>query len=144
MNGEHVHFPKEFTMNLNVNVYHHDKPDGAVMDLLNTIKNQGDKIMAAQDDALAALNKIDDATTKQAAVIQAEADSLQKISDEIDTFIANAGTTVPPAVLAGLQAQADKAQAISDSLDAQAAFSAAIATKGTSTPVPLPVPPPTP
>lgn len=112
---------------------------GSRLDALNV---QGENIMAALDDALAALKKIDDATTKQAAVIQAEADSLQTISNEIDTLIANAGTTVPPGVLSALQAQADKAQAISDSLDAQAAFSAAIAAKGAQNPVPVPVPPP--
>jgi hypothetical protein len=101
------------------------------------------RIMAALDDALAALQKIDDATTKQAAVLQAEGDTLQTISDEIDTLIKNAGTSVPPELLSKLQAQADKVQGVSDSIDKQAAFSKEIAAKGVTNPVPVPVPTPT-
>lgn len=92
---------------------------------------KGEKVIMAQlDDALAALKKIDDATTQ-------EAGSLQQVSDNLDTLIAKIGTTVPPDVLAGLQAQADRVQASAD-------FAKALASKGAPNPVPVPVPPPAP
>ncbi len=117
---------------------------GEVLTRLEGLHAQGEKIMAAIDDANAALKKIDDATTAQGVALAAEAASLQTLSDEMDAFIAAAGATVPAQVLADLQARADKVAAISDSIQKQADFSAAIAAKGVTNPVPVPVPPVTP
>ncbi len=90
---------------------------------------KGERVIMAQlDDALAALKKIDDATTQEAA-------SLQQVSDNLDKLIAGLGTTVPADVLAGLQAQADRVQASAD-------FAKALASKGAPDPVPVPAPPP--
>ena len=99
--------------------------------------------MAALDDANAAIAAIDAATTKQGTVLAAEADTLQKISDEMDAIIA--APNVPADMVAKLQSLATTAQAVSDSLDAQAAFSTAIASKGSAGPrCRFPVPPPSP
>lgn len=112
---------------------------------IQTLQQQETKIMALTQDALDLCKKIDDATTKQGQTLQTEADSLQKVSDGLDALIAKLGTqgNVDPVIMSALQAAADKAQAISDSLDAQAAWSAALATKATD-PVPAPPPVPTP
>ena len=110
---------------------------------LSSIQERLDRIMAALDDALAAIKKIDDATTRQSIVLQSIADSEQKTSDELDVLIGklSPGTTITPELIASLKATAERAQAVSDALDAQAAFSAALAAKGSTDPVPLPVPP---
>ena len=100
-----------------------------------------DKIMATEQDVVAALQKIDAATTKIAANVQGEANTIQTISDEIDALISklsNAG--VSQALLDEATALAEKTQAASDALDAQVPVLQAIATKGANNPVPVPVP----
>ena len=100
-------------------------------------------ILMAIADIDAALAKIDAATTKTAANIQIVADTDQKISDEIDAFLAAAppGTVITDAQVASLQALGDRVQASSDALDAQVPVLQAIAAKGAANPVPVPVPP---
>lgn len=89
------------------------------------------------------LNKIDTTTNKTAANVQTIADVDQKISDEIDAFLAAVpvGTVLTDAMAAQLQALADRAQATSDASDAQVAVLQAIAAKGAPV-VPPPPPPP--
>lgn len=100
--------------------------------------------MADIDVALAALKKIDDATTQQAATLATEATNLATVSNNLDSLLANAGNSIPPAVLSQLQAEADKVDTISGSIQKNSDFSAALATKGAPNPVPVPVPTPTP
>ncbi len=113
---------------------------------LKTLISQGVHLMATEQAALDLLTKIDAATTAQAATLTTEAATLQTVSDEIDALIAKAGAGggVSDVVLAALQTQADKAAAVSASITQQAAFSAALASKGLANPVPLPPPPATP
>lgn len=133
-------------------VRHHQEngngPAASKADLLaseHRLTQKLEKIMAAIDDANAALAKIDGATTKIATNIQAEADIQQKISDELDVLIANAaGQGVPAAFVTSLQGVADRVQASSDALDANVPVLQGIATKGAQNPVPVPVPPPSP
>ncbi len=98
--------------------------------------------MSATSDISAVLEKIDTATTKIATNLQTIADTDQKISDEIDAFIASApvGTVLSSAQVNQLKALADRAQSSSDASDAQVAVLQAIATKGAKDPVPVPVP----
>ncbi len=91
----------------------------------------------------ALLTQIDLTTNKLAANIQTIADVDQKISDEIDAFIAAspAGTVLSDAQVAQLQGLATRAKATSDASDAQVAVLQAIAAKGAPT-VPTPPSPP--
>ncbi len=116
-------------------------------DQLTKVTQGEAKIMANQDIAQAALDKIDAATTAQGKVLATESTTLQTISDEIDALIKAATSTggqVTSEQLARLQKLADASDSISTSLQAQADFSAAIAAKGAPSPVPGPVPAPTP
>jgi ABC-type transporter Mla subunit MlaD len=90
------------------------------------------------------LQKIDAATTKTAANLQIIADTDQKISDEIDAFLAAApaGTVLTDAQATQLQSLADRLQANSDATDAQVPVLQAIAAKGAGNPVPVPPPAP--
>lgn len=90
------------------------------------------------------LQKIDAATTKIATNVQSIADIDQKISDEIDAFLAATppGTVLTDAQVEKIQSFADRLQASSDASDAQVAVLQAIAAKGAGNPVPVPVPPP--
>ncbi len=116
-----------------------------IITMLRDLKSQGEKLMTDLENALAALKKIDEATTKQGQVIQSDADLLQKTSDNIDALVAKLDPAhVDKSIVDGLQAAADKAQAISDSLDKQAEFAKALASKGVANPVPVPPPAPTP
>lgn len=131
-------------MNLRIDVYHHQADSGGhdeILLLLRAIRAQGEKIMAGQQDALDALKKIDDATTKQGVVLGGLGDTLQEVNNDLDDLIAKVGTSVPQDVLDGLKAAADKTQAISDSLDTHAEFSKGLAAKWQVDPVPDPVPP---
>jgi hypothetical protein len=111
---------------------------------LDDLKQMEKRIMASQAEIDAALSKIDAATNKLAANVQVIADTDQKISDEIDAFIARVpvGSVLTDAQVAQLQALSDKAQATSDASDAQVAVLQAIAAKGAANPVPVPVPTP--
>ncbi len=106
--------------------------------------NKLDQIMANQADIEAALTKIDTATNKIAANVQAIATVDQTISDEIDAFLkaTPVGTVLTDAQVAQLQGLADRAQSSSDASDAQVAVLQAIAAKGAVNPVPVPVPAP--
>lgn len=134
-------------------IQHLGKEDGqgracTLRDIIQTEKNIShklDKIMAAIDDANAALAKIDAATTKIATNIQTEAAVIQTISDELDALVAaGPGQGIPAEFLTKLTAVANGAQASSDALDAQVPVLQAIAAKGATNPVPVPVPPPSP
>jgi uncharacterized protein YoxC len=111
---------------------------------LAALQRLGERIMATEQQLLDTIKKIDEATTKQGQVLQAEADTLRHISDDVDKLLVQIRSgQVSDSTLASLQAQADKIQAISDSLDKQAQFSKDLATKADN-PVPAPVPNPTP
>ncbi len=100
-----------------------------VIALLQQLLKGEKRIMATVEQANAALKSIDDATNAQAT-------SLQTISDNLDKLIADAKAAgVADSVLAGMQAEADK-------LTAQAEFSKALASKGVDNPVPVPPPAP--
>jgi len=112
--------------------------------ILKRLEDKVDKLIMGQAEIEAALAKIDAATNKLATNVQAIADTDQKISDEIDAFLANVpvGTVLTDAQAAKLQSLADLAQTTSDASDAQVAVLQAIAAKGAVNPVPIPVPPP--
>ncbi len=99
-------------------------------------------IIMTQQEVTDLLNKIDNTTNHTAANIQTIADTDQKISDEIDAFLASApaGTTLTDAQVTQLQDIADRAQKTRDAADAQVAVLKAIAAKGAPT-VPPPPPP---
>lgn len=129
---------------LRIDVFHHFSGVAEAteaLQLLRDIKAQGEQIMASQQDALAALGKIDTATTNQGMRLGQLGDSLQETHNDITDLIAQLGTTVPQEVLDGLNAIADKTQVISNSLDQHAEFSKEIAGKWQTNPVPVPVPP---
>lgn len=110
-----------------------------------------------EEQTLALLTKIDTTTThiggnitSLSSVVQAEADTVQTVSDEFDALIAliAANSNIPQSITDAAQALADKLQASSDTsdlvvgaLNAQATALTAIAAKGQ--PV-VPTPPPTP
>lgn len=112
---------------------------------LDKIICQQEQIMAGQEEALAALRKIDEATTA-AGVAQAEmADSLQETSDDVDELLRQAANgTLTPAMIADMQAKADNVSTIAAKLREHADFSKAIASKSPAQPVPVPVPDPLP
>lgn len=96
------------------------------------------------DEALesAALAKIDAATTKSAANIQALGDVAQTINNEIDALLAaQKAAGVSQAILDQTNSLATRSQALSDALDGQVVALQAVATKGAANPVPVPVPP---
>ncbi len=99
--------------------------------------------MAGQEAIVAALAKIDMATTKIAENVALIATTDQKISDEIDAFLAAnpVGTVITDAQVEQLGALAERAQAASDASTQQVEVLKAIATKGEGNPVPVPVPP---
>jgi chromosome segregation ATPase len=118
---------------------------------------QGESIMATVQEAMATIDKIDMATTKQgemlaaqAIVLTAQGVALQEISDDVDDLLED--PNLPEPLRARLQAAADKAQMVSENLEAQAVvskqqadFSKAIASKHTPGGVPpLPPVPPAP
>ena len=120
-------------------------PSQHILNVVDEINQRTKKIMAAIDDANAAIARIDAATTAQGVVLASEATTLQTISTEMDALIAQvAAGGVPPALVSAIQAQADKVEAVSATIQKNADFSTAIASKGVTNPVPVPVPTPTP
>jgi len=111
---------------------------------LKDIQEMEKRIMAGQAEIEAALGKIDAATNKLAANVQVIADTDQKISDEIDAFLAAnpVGTVLTEAQIQKLQDLAELSQSASDASDTQVAVLKAIAAKGAGNPVPVPVPEP--
>jgi ABC-type transporter Mla subunit MlaD len=99
-----------------------------ILSALGAVLRIQEKIMSAQQDALKALEKINEATNQQG-------ENLQTVSDNLDALIAKLGTSVPQDVLDGLQTAADH-------IAAQAEFSKALASKGSSNPVPVEPPSP--
>lgn len=99
------------------------------------------ELMADNAQLVAALAKIDTATTTMGTNIGTLGGVTQTISDEIDTLEANlAAAGVSPALVAQASALGDRLQTVSDSLDAHGVALSAIASKGADTPVPV-VPP---
>lgn len=137
-----------FTVNLTitspitVQIADHDKI-GEILALLQHIDRKVDKIIMTQQELTDLLNKIDTTTNHTASNVQAIADVDQKISNEIDAFIAAnpIGTVISDTQVAQLQSLADRAQTTSDASDAQVAVLQAIAAKGAPV-VPPPPPPP--
>lgn len=132
----------------------HLKIDTVVVQLLDTeqfqeiinklthLERKVDILIMTEQEVTDLLNKIDTTTNHTADNIQAIADVDQKISDEIDAFLAKVpvGTVLTDAQVAQLKSIADKAQATSDAGDSQVAVLQAIAAKGAPT-VPPPPPP---
>ncbi len=106
------------------------------------IEQKVDKLMGLAEDNAAAMAKIDAATTKIASNVQIIADTDQKISDEMDAFLAGVtpGATLTQEQVDAAKALSDRLQASSDALDAQVPVLQAIAAKGNTNPVPVPVP----
>jgi|ERR1035437_5969656 hypothetical protein len=101
------------------------------------------RIMASESQVIAALQKIDAATTATAANLQIVSDTDATISTELDALVAalkNAG--VSQALVDQADALSTKVQASSDTLAAQIPVLQAIAAKGVLNPVPVPVPAP--
>jgi hypothetical protein len=126
---------------VNVSLFPADQ-HGQIITALSEIQHTLKEIKMTQQEVTDLLNKIDGVTNKTAANVQTIADVDQKISDEIDAFLAAvpAGTVLTDANVAQLQAIADRAQATSDASDAQVAVLQAIAAKGAPA-VPPPPPP---
>ena len=148
MNPHNPHGQPPQTLNVNLTITHDASSDTKqlltqLLNLVNQNQTTLGEIKVTQQEMDALLGKIDTTTNKLAANIQTIADTDQKISDEIDAFLAAvpAGTTLTDAQVAQLQANADKAQATSDASDAQVAVLQAIAAKGAPV-VPPPPPPP--
>ncbi len=114
-----------------------------VLQRLTQIQTTLGEIKVTQQEMDALLGKIDTTTNHIADNVQTIGTVDQKISDEIDAFIAAnpAGTVLTDAQVAQLQSFADRTQATSDASDAQVAVLQAIAAKGA--PV-VPPPPPAP
>lgn len=128
---------------LDVNIHITQDADPIVLQRLTQIQTTLGEIKVTQQEMDALLGKIDTTTNKLATNIQTIADVDQKISDEIDAFLAATpvGTALTDAQVAQLQSIADRAQATSDASDAQVAVLQAIAAKGAPV-VPPPPPPP--
>lgn len=114
-----------------------------ILKIIHQIQRSIQEIKMTEQEVTALLGRIDTTTNKTAANVQIIADVDQKISDEIDAFLAAtpAGTVLTDAAVAQLQAIADRAQATSDASDAQVAVLQSIAAKGTPV-VPPPAPTP--
>ncbi len=91
--------------------------------------------MTKVDDALAAIARIDTATTTMAAATTQNAAALEDVAADIKRLLE--GVDVPPAVLDGLTAAAAKVEAVAEVMKAQAETLTGI---GAS--VENPVPPP--
>ncbi len=114
----------------------------AITDLLQRVLQGEKQIMADEALESAALAKIDAATTKSAANIQALGDVAQTINNEIDALLAaQKAAGVSQAILDQTNSLATRSQALSDALDGQVVALQAVATKGAANPVPVPVPP---
>lgn len=101
-------------------------------------------IQMTQQELSDVLNNIDTTTNHTAANVQIIADVDQKISEEIDAFLAAVpvGTVITEAQVTQLKGIAGRAQQTSDAGDAQVAVLKAIAAKGepvVPTPAPTPV-----
>jgi hypothetical protein len=140
--------PKPINVNVTLTIQHDNSLDlKPLLTQLLTLVTQNTatlgEIKVTQQEMDALLGKIDTTTNHIASNVQTIATVDQKISDEIDAFIAAnpAGTVLTDAQVAQLQSFADRTQATSDASDAQVAVLQAIAAKGA--PV-VPQPPPAP
>lgn len=130
-------------MGLHIHVHISHEYDPEIVRLLTEIKHDVKEIRVTQQEMDIVLGKIDTTTNHTAQNVQTIADIDQRISDEMDAFIAAnpAGTVLTDAQVAQLQGFADRTQATSDASDAQVAVLLAIAAKGAPV-VPTPAPPP--
>lgn len=115
----------------------------AITARLDRIQQKVEKLIMTDAELKTLLQKLDDTTNHIAANTTVIADETQKISTEIDAFIAAkpVGTVLTDADVALLQGLGARTQAASDASDAQVAALTAIAAKGA--PV-VPPPPPAP
>ncbi len=144
-------------MNLVVTVHHEIALDPDLKEILQAFSNavsvdhstlarieqKVDTLIMDDTLVIAALKKIDDATTKIAANDQIIADNLQVVATDQDALLEalkNAGTS--PALIAQAESVATRVQAASDFMDTQVPVLQAIAAKGHTNPVPTPVPEP--
>ena len=98
--------------------------------------------MATEAEVKAALDKIDAATTKTAANVQAISDIAGTISTEVDALVAALKAAgVSQALVDQATALGTKADAIGTASDALVPVLQGIASKGVINPVPIPVPP---
>lgn len=131
-------------MKIHVDIHYHAHPTSEheeTIALLRTIIAQGEKIMAALQDALDKITDIEAKTDTQGLALQQIATNLQSINNDIDDLIAQHGNNVPQVVLDRLNALATKTQTNKDAVDAQATFSESV---GNKWPLPPPPPPPPP
>lgn len=70
-------------MHIHIHIHHHDKVDSEVRQLLLTIKNQNQKIMATVQQFQAALSKIDEATTKAGTALTAIAARITALEEAV-------------------------------------------------------------
>lgn len=105
-------------------------------------ERQIQNIMATEAEVKAALDKIDAATTKTAANVQAISDIAGTISTEVDALVAALKAAgVSQALVDQATALGTKADAIGTASDALVPVLQGIASKGVVNPVPIPVPP---
>lgn len=105
-------------------------------------ERQIQNIMATEAEVKAALDKIDAATTKTAANVQAISNIAGTISTEVDALVAALKAAgVSQALVDQATALGTKADAIGTASDALVPVLQGIASKGVVNPVPIPVPP---
>ena len=109
---------------------------------LTQMERQIQNIMATEAEVKVALDKIDAATTKTAANVQAISDIAGTISTEVDALVAALKAAgVSQALVDQATALGTKADAIGTASDALVPVLQGIASKGVVNPVPIPVPP---
>ena len=128
------------------NVHLQNPADPRVDEILSTVTeaNEGIRRLSVTSQELTdLLNKVDQTTNHTAENVQVIAETSQKISTEVDAFIAAhpAGTTITEEGVEQLKTIAARSQATSDAADAQVTFLKAIAAKGEPV-VPEPAPTP--
>ena len=115
----------------------------AINNKLDKLTEQGEKLMATEQQVIDALTAIDEATDKIADNVATIATVDQSISTEMTALIAALQAAgVDQALVDQATALKVKAQAASDALDLQVPVLQGIASQGVITPVPAPVPNP--
>lgn len=148
---------------LRIDVYVHSGPAAEdprmdqIVNILNIVKGNTEKIMATEQQALDALKIIDTATTKIAGNVTAivalqvqQGGAVKTISDDVDSLLASLQSAgVPQDIIDQATAIGTKATAAGAASDGIVAAAQAlvpvlqgIAGKGAVNPVPVPPPPP--
>lgn len=107
---------------------------------LDSIEGKVDKLIMTGQEALAALAKINDSTNSAAAVVGEIQTLGNQIKTEVETLLANAGTTIPADVASALDAQVTNVGNLAAALGPVKTFLEGVASEGNPTPPPPPPP----